>query len=516
MFVPKEEKDLKSENSPPEIVDILDEDDEDEINWDEDNDAIPLGWKVGERKRDKRTVFQSPVGSVLVGRASALSVLISQNYSEDDIQKVTTYLLNHKRGKRSRNIIDLDLEDDARNPDSSVQGKTIVMNKRKSEHFPTMCKKAKTEISEDVNINQAETKESLEKEKNLGEYGNTDELTHEAEGPESDTLSELSWSSSESETVNKSSKSKKPRCDECLKEFSNRFSLKVHWRAIHAGVRYPCEYCEKEFSRFTSLQVHTKTIHYGETSTCGICFKKFSRKTTLQRHIQSKHKGIKYTCGCCDYQATTRSNLKKHFHSKHEGISFDNQVKDKENNVENMDDGEKTEEETSEFTTSLNIKVEEQTNSDKNKDTKEGELGFQQQLKLKKIEDLLIKENSLSNLFLENQKEAPKFSKRVPKVKSFPIDDISKTCTKKSEAPKSKDSQEKLKEVDDLLIEENGVWKCKECNRTFTLKHKLRSHAEVHVPGLSFLCNHCTEIFPTRKRLSDHKYRINKKRKIKA
>ena len=131
MFVSKEDKDLKSEKSPPEIVDILDEDDEDEINWDEDNDAIPLGWKVGERKRDKRTVFQSPVGSVLVGRASALSVLISENYSEDDIQKVTTYLLNHKRGKRSRNIIDLDLEDDARNPDSSVQGKTIVMNKRK-------------------------------------------------------------------------------------------------------------------------------------------------------------------------------------------------------------------------------------------------------------------------------------------------------------------------------------------------------------------------------------------------
>ena len=148
MFTPMEEKGLKSWKSPPEIIDILEEDEEEEekVNWDDDNEVIPLGWKVGERKRDKKTVFQSPSGSVLVGMASAFAVMNSQNHSEDDIQRLTTYLLNNRRGRTSRDIISIDLEDDAMNVNTGP-GETTrslsVMNKRKSEDLLTINKKVK-------------------------------------------------------------------------------------------------------------------------------------------------------------------------------------------------------------------------------------------------------------------------------------------------------------------------------------------------------------------------------------
>ena len=64
--------------------------------------------------------------------------------------------------------------------------------------------------------------------------------------------------------------------------------------------------------------------------------------------------------------------------------------------------------------------------------------------------------------------------------------------------------QQKLKEVEDLLIEENGSWRCKECNKINTRKTDLRKHAEMHVSGLSFPCPHCSMILTTRSRLACH------------
>ena len=57
--------------------------------------------------------------------------------------------------------------------------------------------------------------------------------------------------------------------------------------------------------------------------------------------------------------------------------------------------------------------------------------------------------------------------------------------------------QEKLKEVEELLIRENGGWKCKTCKKTHKRKDMLRRHAEIHV-SLSLPCNYCSEILTTR------------------
>ena len=304
-----------TEAGSPEIVEIIDDNDEEDVNWDDDSKMIPRDWKVGERKRDKKTVFQSSTGSVLVGLASALSVMNSQNYGEADIQRMATYVLNNKRGKKSQEIISL-VDDDERHSNNTVQDERKIsplrINKRKSGDFPTINKKVKKEVL------------NLEDETSLEEQGEIVEPTHEVERNiqfhseyESDTLADPCSPTSETESVAQSYETRKDWCDECQKEFSSKFSLKVHRKAIHEGIKFPCDYCEKEYPRVTSLQVHIRTVHYGETLTCDICSKIFARKGSLQRHIQSTHEGIRYPCNQCDYQASDKSNLKKHIKSQH-------------------------------------------------------------------------------------------------------------------------------------------------------------------------------------------------------
>ena len=67
--------------------------------------------------------------------------------------------------------------------------------------------------------------------------------------------------------------------------------------------------------------------------------------------------------------------------------------------------------------------------------------------------------------------------------------------------------RQKLQEVDQLMIRGNGVWRCRHCDKTFKNKKHLRRHAETHVSGLSFPCDHCSEYFITRARLYRHNVR---------
>ena len=65
--------------------------------------------------------------------------------------------------------------------------------------------------------------------------------------------------------------------------------------------------------------------------------------------------------------------------------------------------------------------------------------------------------------------------------------------------------QQKLKEVEELLVEVNGGWKCKECKKTFPDRGRIRRHAEIHVSGLSYPCDHCSIILTNRASLHSHR-----------
>ena len=95
---------------------------------------------------------------------------------------------------------------------------------------------------------------------------------------------------------------------------------------------------------------------------------------------------------------------------------------------------------------------------------------------------------------------------RLSKHKRIKHRNIMKKNSENSQCEQSEFQKQKLREVEELLMEVNGVWKCKECNKTASEKCALRKHAEMHVSGLIFPCNHCSEIFPTRNRLAHHKF----------
>ena len=70
--------------------------------------------------------------------------------------------------------------------------------------------------------------------------------------------------------------------------------------------------------------------------------------------------------------------------------------------------------------------------------------------------------------------------------------------------------QEKLREVENLVIEDSGRWKCKECSKTFAKRVNLLYHAEAHVSGLYYPCGHCSKTFNTRSKLGRHRFDYHK------
>merc|ERR1712126_232539 len=69
--------------------------------------------------------------------------------------------------------------------------------------------------------------------------------------------------------------------------------------------------------------------------------------------------------------------------------------------------------------------------------------------------------------------------------------------------------------VEDLIVEENGIVKCKVCGKTSTattkcnMRQNLKKHVEIHIEGLSFDCQHCDKSFRSRESLRKHKHRTH-------
>ena len=53
-------------------------------------------------------------------------------------------------------------------------------------------------------------------------------------------------------------------------------------------------------------------------------------------------------------------------------------------------------------------------------------------------------------------------------------------------------------------------WKCNSCGITSKTKPNMKVHVEIHMEGLSFSCQHCTQSFRSRNNLNIHKIRFHK------
>ena len=67
---------------------------------------------------------------------------------------------------------------------------------------------------------------------------------------------------------------------------------------------------------------------------------------------------------------------------------------------------------------------------------------------------------------------------------------------------------EAKKQIEDLIIKSDHCddgWICKICGKYTTLKSNMKKHVEIHVNGLSYQCNICSNTYNTKMSLNNHR-----------
>ena len=60
---------------------------------------------------------------------------------------------------------------------------------------------------------------------------------------------------------------------------------------------------------------------------------------------------------------------------------------------------------------------------------------------------------------------------------------------------------------EELVVNENNMWRCTVCNKTMKYKSDMKRHLESHLSGLSYDCQICGSTFRSVDSLRRHKYR---------
>ena len=97
------------------------------------------------------------------------------------------------------------------------------------------------------------------------------------------------------------------KCDQCDREFTEKYRLQSHIDYVHNNIKQKCEFCDKTYGgdqygynmKKHILQCHS-TDTDGNAIKCPQCDKKFFAKDYLAKHIRSVHEKIKdHLCTIC-------------------------------------------------------------------------------------------------------------------------------------------------------------------------------------------------------------------------
>ena len=88
-------------------------------------------------------------------------------------------------------------------------------------------------------------------------------------------------------------------------------------------------------------------------------------------------------------------------------------------------------------------------------------------------------------------------------------DGIEDTVAKMDEGNPQTINNELNLHINEMIEKNEGVWRCKVCGKTASLKRGIRRHAEAHILGISHACHICSKTFTNRPNLNWHIYRIH-------
>eukprot|EP01029_Cantina_marsupialis_P031626 TRINITY_DN915_c0_g2_i10.p1 TRINITY_DN915_c0_g2~~TRINITY_DN915_c0_g2_i10.p1 ORF type:complete len:795 (-),score=211.45 TRINITY_DN915_c0_g2_i10:231-2615(-) len=112
------------------------------------------------------------------------------------------------------------------------------------------------------------------------------------------------------------------KCPECGNNFNSLAEMKIHYAALHIGLRYCCpqESCEYRATQKGHLPRHIRIVHEKEKNYECECGKKCSEKGNLRKHIERVHKDEReHECKECGKKFGQKSNLQTHIKRVHQG-----------------------------------------------------------------------------------------------------------------------------------------------------------------------------------------------------
>jgi len=102
-------------------------------------------------------------------------------------------------------------------------------------------------------------------------------------------------------------------CGDCGKVYVSRSSCRLHWRAVHSGLRpFECEKCGNTFTRKDSYDSHMTMHENSQPFMCSECGKTFNRRHARDQHERAHRGDFRFACSFCGRKFLSGQQMRGH------------------------------------------------------------------------------------------------------------------------------------------------------------------------------------------------------------
>lgn len=102
-------------------------------------------------------------------------------------------------------------------------------------------------------------------------------------------------------------------CGDCGKVYVSKSSCRLHWRAVHSGLRpFECEKCGNTFTRKDSYDSHMTMHENSQPFMCSDCGKTFNRRHARDQHERAHRGDFRFACSFCGRKFLSGQQMRGH------------------------------------------------------------------------------------------------------------------------------------------------------------------------------------------------------------